>query len=153
MRGAGKMGMIGLTIVGGGMALGVLLSSFANPVMKRAPEPDWRLTGRPAIESGPVQHFVSLPEDLSPPSGYRPDLDYDAEISDWSPTYPRWTYADLESPDSGWFESEPAYVDEPPQPKREATATLATVTERAESASEASQEGHRIARVQADGLW
>jgi hypothetical protein len=149
MHGAGK---IGLTIVGGGLALGVLLSTYANPVMKRAPEPDWQLTGRPAIEPGPVQHFVSLPEDLSPHIGYRPDLDYDAEITDWSPDYPRWTYADLDSPDSGWFEPEPAYADEPPRPEREAAPTLAAATERAESPPEASQ-GHRIARVQADGLW
>jgi hypothetical protein len=150
MHGAGK---IGLVVVGGGLALGVLLSAYANPVMTRAPEPDWQLTGRPAIEPGPVQHFVSLPEDLSPHGGYRPDLDYEAEITDWAPPYPRWTYADLERPDIPWFEQEPAYADEPPRPEREARETLAMVTEQAEAAPETPQDGHRIARVQADGLW
>lgn len=139
-----------LSVLGGGLVLGTVLGVYADPEMTRAPEPEWRLSARPAIEPGPVQHFVSFPEDLSPHGGYRPGLDYTAEITDWSPRYPRWAYSDFDAP--AWDEPEPEV-----EPVRPYAATdeigIAPEPPRLADAAPAAREGHRIARIQADGLW
>jgi len=146
MRSAGK---IGFAILGGGMLLGALLGAYAEPEMKRPPESARQLTGQPEFEAGPAHHFVSFPEDLNPYGGYRPDLDYDAEISDWSPRYPEWTFGDLEE--------ELAYANEPPALEHDAAEAISEEADPAPPSSESApgdpQAGHRIARVQADGLW
>jgi hypothetical protein len=69
-----------LGVATGGIALGVWLGHAANPEMKDAPAPWWQLVGRAeVVASTPAWSFAAGPDDLSPASGYRPDLDYDAE--------------------------------------------------------------------------
>ena len=153
-----KAAHIGLTILGGGLVLGALLGAYADPEMKSAPEPTWQLSGRPAIEPGPVQHFVSLPEDLSPHIGYRPDLDYAAEIDDWSPRYPSWAYSEEPADDDyRVLEDQLAFAEEPALAEPLAPAADPAAADREpdspETAPGPSHEGHRIARVQSDGLW
>src|SRR5688500_14077325 len=82
------------TIVGGGTALGALLAMYANPVMKPAPEAPWSLTGQPEFAVSDAYRFHEAgPEDLSPYGGYRPDLDYDEEVTSyWSDVYEGYTY-------------------------------------------------------------
>jgi hypothetical protein len=82
-----------LGIVGGGIALGVLLGGFAHPVMKAPVEQWWQLSGRPEFSQTPSYEWVEAgPEDLSVPDGYRPDFDYSEFVSaDWSvPQYLSW---------------------------------------------------------------
>jgi hypothetical protein len=70
-----------LAVVPAGVALGALLGAAAVPPMKDAPAPWWRLSGRDEIVvANQGYSFVEAgPEDLDP-GGYRPDLDYDAEV-------------------------------------------------------------------------
>ena len=80
-------------IVTGGIALGALLGAAANPEMKDAPAPWWRLTATPPIFAS-EHYFVDVgPQDLDVPGGYRPDLDYDAEV--WELPIPEYELAAL----------------------------------------------------------
>ena len=68
-----------LGIVPAGIALGALLGAAADPDMKDAPAPWWRLTASEqfaSAEPGPE----SWPQNLAAARSYRPDLDYDAEV-------------------------------------------------------------------------
>lgn len=67
-------------IVPSGVLLGALLGTAADPDMKAAPAPWWRLTGASEVAVSGEQFAEAWPEDLSVPTGYRPDLDYDAEV-------------------------------------------------------------------------
>ena len=74
------VGKWALAIVLGGIVLGALLGSAANPEMKDAPAPWWRLTGTEQIFASNHYFVEAGPEDLNVSGGYRPDLDYDAEV-------------------------------------------------------------------------
>lgn len=77
MQAAGKWVM---GIVTGGIALGAVLGAAAKPDMKDPPEPWWRLTGAETVIASSDQQFAEAwPQDLNPFTGYRPDLDYEAE--------------------------------------------------------------------------
>src|SRR5688500_7503397 len=68
-----------LGIVPAGIALGALLGAAANPHMKDAPAPWWRLTGaEPFASSEPAPEEWT--EDLAASRSYRPDLDYGIEV-------------------------------------------------------------------------
>jgi hypothetical protein len=77
MHAAGKWA---LAIVPAGTMLGALLGNAANPEMKDPPAPWWQLTGRDEIVADDAQFAEAWPEDLDVFGGYRPDLDYDAEV-------------------------------------------------------------------------
>ena len=75
MLAAGKWVM---GIVTGGIALGAVLGTAADPDMKDPPAQWWQLTGQDEFATPSGQVFVEAwPEDLNP-GGYRPDLDYEA---------------------------------------------------------------------------
>jgi hypothetical protein len=83
-----------LAIVPAGVMLGALLGAAANPDMKDPPTPWWQLTGRDDFVASDDRQFVEAgPEDLNVFGGYRPDLDYDAEI--WSLPIPEYDLAAL----------------------------------------------------------
>ena len=68
-------------IVASGIALGTVLGAAANPEMKDPPAPWWQLTSRDEfVASNDGQFVEAWPEDLDVFGGYRPDLDYDAEV-------------------------------------------------------------------------
>jgi len=72
-------GMWAFGIVAGGIALGTVLGNAANPVMQDVPTPGWRLTGSEQAAFGDVQYVEPFPA-IGPADGYRPDLDYAAEV-------------------------------------------------------------------------
>ncbi len=83
-----------LAIVPAGIMLGAVLGAAANPEMKDPPTPWWQLTGREDFVISEDRQFVEAwPEDLNVFGGYRPDLDYDAEI--WSLPIPEYDLAAL----------------------------------------------------------
>ncbi len=83
-----------LAIVPSGIMLGALLGAAANPDMKDAPAPWWRMTGADQIFAS-EQHFVEAPpQDLNVFGGYRPDFDYDEEV--WVLPIPEYELAALE---------------------------------------------------------
>ena len=116
-------GLWSIGIVAGGVALGILLAQAARPEMKDAPPQWWQLTGTDnAARVSDVQFAEAWPEDLYVPSGYRPDLDYDAEI--WSLPIPEYEMAPL--------------VDEEPVPfADEASAGEHDATDAADAADDA----------------
>jgi hypothetical protein len=75
-------------VVVAGMALGWLLGSAADPVMKQPADPG--LNAFPQADSAPAalphEDWPNLSsETLRPADGYRPDLDYDAVVgSEWA---------------------------------------------------------------------
>jgi len=68
-----------LGIVPAGIALGALLGAAADPDVKDAPAPWWRLTGSEQFASAETDP-ESWPQDFAAARSYRPDLDYDAEV-------------------------------------------------------------------------
>ena len=75
-------GIWAFSIVSGGIALGAMLGAAADPRPKD-PEPQWwQLTGNEAIASteDPDGYYDWTPVLLDVHGGYRPDLDYDAEV-------------------------------------------------------------------------
>ena len=91
MQTAGKWVM---GIVTGGVLFGALLGKAASPDMKEPPVPSWKLSGREEVAaSAQQQFFEAAPEDLNPYGGYRPDLDYAAEV--WALPLPDYDLAAL----------------------------------------------------------
>jgi len=83
-----------LAIVPAGVMLGAMLGAAANPDMKDPPTPWWQLTGRDDFVASEDSQFAEAgPEDLNVFGGYRPDLDYAAEI--WSLAVPEYDLAAL----------------------------------------------------------
>lgn len=80
-------------VVAGGLVLGTLLGAAADPDMKDAPEPWWQQTGRDDViaEAEPV--LFEDPRNFQAPGGFRPDLDYDAEV--WALPIPDYEMAAL----------------------------------------------------------
>jgi len=80
-----------LAIVPLGIAIGALFSDRPEP--KEPPAQWWQLTGRDdvAIVPGDRVFVEAGPVDLSVPAGYRPDLDYDAEV--WALPIPDYEFA------------------------------------------------------------
>jgi hypothetical protein len=72
-------------VVVAGMALGWLLGSAADPVMKQRANPE-RNAFPQANSALPHEDWPNLsPEALKPADGYRPDFDYDAVVgSEWA---------------------------------------------------------------------
>ena len=72
-----------LGILGPGLLLGTLGAALVKPVPKEPPAPPWQLGGQPEIAVSEAKlWFEAGPEDLNP-GGYRPDLDYDAEVTNY----------------------------------------------------------------------
>src|SRR6188768_3290107 len=71
------------SVLASGLALGALIGAAADPKIKDPPKQWWQLTGNDTSISPSNQVFADYgPYDLDVHSGYRPDLDYDAEV--WS---------------------------------------------------------------------
>ena len=83
-------------VVPGGIVLGALLGAAADPDMKDPPDPWWRLTGNDQIAISNEQFVEAWPADLGIPTGYRPDLDYEAEV--WALPVPAYDLAVLDEP-------------------------------------------------------
>ena len=117
-------------VVVGGVVLGAVLGSAADPDMKDAPEPWWQQSGRDGVvtEADPV-----LFEDrrtAGAPGGFRPDLDYDAEV--WSLPLPDYEMAAM---------ADDAFADELPEEGYDANAeSVADDAERAVEDAEAARE-------------
>ena len=82
-----------LAIVPAGIALGALLGAAANPEMKDAPPQWWQTTGTQPVFASEHYFVEAGPEDLDVFGGYRPDLDYDAEV--WALPIPAYELAAL----------------------------------------------------------
>lgn len=82
-----------LGIVPAGIVLGALLGSAVNPDMKDPPEPWWRLAGSDAFTASAEPEPEYWPQNFATAGGYRPDLDYDAEI--WALPIPAYELAIL----------------------------------------------------------
>ena len=91
-------------VLSGGVLLGALLGTFANPVMKPAPEPAWAGMLQPQVAAGSASYGYTeaLPEDLSPrdlPDGYAPAFAF-SEVDDlWSPDFRMPAMAEWETRD------------------------------------------------------
>lgn len=80
-----------LVIVPAGIALGALLGG--RPEMKEPPTPWWQLTGREQVVSHEPAYVETGPAELNVFDGYRPDLDYAAEV--WALPIPDYDLAAL----------------------------------------------------------
>ena len=129
-----------LTIVGGGTALGSLLAMYANPVMKPAPEAPWSLTGQPQFAVSDGYHYPEAgPEDLSPYGGYRPDLDYDAEVTSY------WSDDDYEGYSYAYYNEAPAMPEPEPAFVQLAAAAPVEAVDAAVEAEAAAEEAAEAA--------
>jgi len=84
-----------LGIVPAGVLLGALLGAAADPDMKDAPAPWWRLTGAESFTAAPEPSLDVWPQDFAAARSYRPDFDYDVEV--WELPIPAdevWAFAD-----------------------------------------------------------
>ncbi len=113
-------------VVAGGLILGALLGAAADPDMKDAPEPWWQQTGREEAiaEAEPV--LFEDPRNFHARGGFRPDLDYDAEV--WALPIPDYEMAALAD------ESYDPFADELPEAPYDSNADRAA--ERAEQAAD-----------------
>ena len=88
---------VALGVVAGGLLLGSMLGTAADPKMKNAPE-----RARPAApDAEPARGWAESAafEFDAYPDRYPPAYP-DEAITDWAPDYPAWTYSDFDS-DSG----------------------------------------------------
>lgn len=84
-----------LGIVPAGILLGALLGAAADPEMKDAPAPWWRLTGTDAFTASPEPPLDAWPQDFAAARSYRPDFDYDIEVWDLPiPADEVWAYSE-----------------------------------------------------------
>lgn|SRR5512139_1395953 len=77
-----------LTIVAGGLALGAVLGSAADPEMKRPAAPWWQQTGGRNASGSATDGQWPAPSVAYPgmADSYRPDLDYDSVVTSyWEP--------------------------------------------------------------------
>lgn len=84
-----------LGIVPAGILLGALLGAAADPDMKDAPEPWWRLTGTDTFTASAEPPLDAWPQDFAAARSYRPDFDYNIEV--WELPIPAnevWAYAE-----------------------------------------------------------
>jgi hypothetical protein len=109
-----------LGILPAGIALGALLGAAANPDMKDAPAPWWRLTGAETFTASDEPSLDAWPQDFAAARSYRPDFDYDIEV--WELPIPA---------DEVW-----AFADEPhPYPQQPDSTTAEEVAEEAQAAA------------------
>ena len=92
-------GLLALAIVTGGVGLGALLGSAADPDPKRPPEPAWRGTVPVAYDSTTpaAAPTYALGYPAAPRDSYPPAWAHE-EITDWEPDYPAWIYSDHPPP-------------------------------------------------------
>ena len=147
-----------LGILPAGITLGALLGAAANPDMKDPPEPWWRLTGHDAIVApGGVQFVEAGPEDLYIPGGYRPDLDYDAEV--WALPIPASDLAFYEEPYPPSSDDVPSvtYINEAPvaeaADEAEAAAQEAVAAQAPPAEQPAPASGPRKSELALAGLY
>ena len=116
-------------VVAGGLILGALLGAAADPDMKGAPEPWWQQTGREEAiaEAEPV--LFEDPRNFHARGGFRPDLDYDAEV--WALPIPDYETAALA--DESYDPYDP-FADELPEAPYDTNAERAA--DRAEQAAD-----------------
>jgi len=81
-------------IVCGGLVLGALLGDAANPTPEQPAPQWWQLTSRERVEEPEVYGFTEVGSYPTMPDGYRPDLDYDAEV--WNLPLPDYDFAAFE---------------------------------------------------------
>jgi hypothetical protein len=109
-------GKMTLMVVTGGVALGAMLGSAADPEMKEPPAPPWRPALQPqAADNAGYQPADTWPADINVyRDSYAPSW-ANEELADWEPEYPAWTYsevADQAAAAGPAIEADPA---EPPQ--------------------------------------
>jgi hypothetical protein len=106
----GKMALT-LAVVAGGIALGTVLGTAANPTMKMRAERPWQgaLEAPVAADPGYRLTIEAPPEDLSPyQDSYAPTWAHE-ELANWEPDYPAWSYSDLADETS----ANPSVTEEP----------------------------------------
>lgn len=131
MRSAGhKIGQWAAGVVVGGIILGALLGSAADPDMKDAPEPWWQQSSRDGAVADVDPVLFEDRRTMDAPGGFRPDLDYDAEV--WSVMSPDYELAAM---------AEEPFADEPLEGGYDANAeSAADDAERAVEDAEAARE-------------
>ena len=103
-----------LAIASGGILLGALLGSAADPDMKDPPAPWWQQAEDEGADPSAYAFAETDAGRVSPFGGYRPDLDYDAEV--WSLPIPEYEMAPL-------FDEEPVpFADEASAGEHDAAA-------------------------------
>jgi len=118
------------SVLAGGLALGAVIGAAADPKIKDPPKQWWQLTGNDTSIAPGNQVFADVgPYDLDVHGGYRPDLDYDAEV---------WTLPDVEY----------AYY-EPVEPAPVAAPAVAEAETAADEAVEAASEVSEAAQAEA----
>jgi hypothetical protein len=122
------------SVLAGGIALGAIMGAAADPTIKDPPPQWWQLAGTDTSISPSNQVFAEVgPYDLDVHSGYRPDLDYDAEV--WALPLP-----DL---DFAYYEYK-----EPPPPAADVSPPAAEVETAADQAVEAVGEATQVAQAE-----
>jgi len=125
-----KIGKWAAGVVVGGIILGALLGSAADPDMKDAPEPWWQQSDRDGAVADVDPVLFEDRRTVAAPGGFRPDLDYDAEV--WSLPSPDYELAAM---------AEDPFADELPEEGYDANAeSAADDAERAVEDAEAARE-------------
>jgi hypothetical protein len=80
-----------MAIIPGGLLIGALIGDAVDPRIKDPPQQWWQMVGADTSTNPNNQVFAEVgPYDLDVHSGYRPDLDYEAEV--WSLPLPEYVY-------------------------------------------------------------
>ena len=108
-----------LGVLAGGIALGMLLGTAANPEMKDPPPQPWQAAAyQPAEPEVQYALFGTASPEIAPyRDSYAPTWAR-GELADWEPEYPEWTYSEFADLPS----AEPAAVAEQPVPEPQAVA-------------------------------
>ena len=134
-------GIWALGIASGGLLLGLLLGSAAVPEMKQPPAPWWQQDDdgspyRPARDRSASIFAQTETGTASSIGGYRPDLDYTAEV--WSPRLPDSELAPLSDEYDAYFAYEEAAANRDTRGAEEAADNAEAAVEEAYEANHAS---------------
>ena len=83
-----------LAIVTGGVGLGTLLGSAANPQPKRPPDPPWLGATQATADDAAYPPAAADAWQLTPYRESSAPSWAGEELADWEPPYPEWSYSD-----------------------------------------------------------
>ena len=145
-----------LAIVPGGLLIGALIGDAVDPRIKDPAPQWWQLTGADTTISRSNQVYAEVgPYELDMHGGYRPDLDYDAEV--WSLPLPELDFADHEANDY-WDRVDEAKPARSEAYDREAVAAADAAVETADEVTEVTESDPgtievRRAELALDGIY
>lgn len=100
-----------LAVVSGGVALGTMLGTAANPVPKQAVEQARQGALQASADAGSGIVDAGPPNQSPYPDSYAPSW-ANEEIANWDPAYPAWSYSDFGS-DSDEAQPAPSASEQP----------------------------------------